>query len=491
MSIKALHRFFWIVVTLWLTILFFHQLSADEAEHLHVAWLYESRGLFPFHDFFQHHTPVLWDILSLYYKFGGEGPEIIYYGRGLVVLSGIITVFGFYTLGNHKGRTQNDIALPGMLGILIFIFASTLMTNMFTIRAETVSFAAFTWSCVLWLKKSAQSTSKIYISDFLAGILFGLAILSSPRFLMLGGVFLLFNKNRSHLFVKDPARYVTLTFGTALCVISYIHFSYLSFLDFYHILAFSSFLQTIGDGKPIDESIIIFFAVALFFLYVVYRLDYSKQKFKYQWLSKSLYLLLLFLFAFVIAGKYRYSQDMTPLVFFICLLLIYYLPNLKNSLELKELAQGLTIAVCVFALTNHDHLILGKKLIQDDIKRIHHDFSLIPAGEKIFLFPRQHPITADDSSYYVRPLSDSKNRLCNAVDLYSPLKKSPECNYWKDIKNNPPYLLTLDILKIIPEMLDNQVKEFVDINYFKCDRFYVRLPYTQTECEAHEKLVSK
>src|SRR5690242_7052066 len=75
-----------IIVCSWIGFGDFH----DEAEHCHVAWLIGKAGLTPIRDFFQHHQPLFWDVLKLYYVWGGDGPEIYYYGRTIV--SGCLVV---------------------------------------------------------------------------------------------------------------------------------------------------------------------------------------------------------------------------------------------------------------------------------------------------------------------------------------------------------------------------------------------------------------
>jgi hypothetical protein len=51
----------------WILFLFFqHGHAWDESEHAHAAWLV-SRGERPLDDFFQHHQPLLWSMLGLYF----------------------------------------------------------------------------------------------------------------------------------------------------------------------------------------------------------------------------------------------------------------------------------------------------------------------------------------------------------------------------------------------------------------------------------------
>src|SRR5271155_1174486 len=42
-------------------------INRDEFEHLHAAWLI-SRGLIPYRDFFEHHTPGFWLMLAPLYQ---------------------------------------------------------------------------------------------------------------------------------------------------------------------------------------------------------------------------------------------------------------------------------------------------------------------------------------------------------------------------------------------------------------------------------------
>ncbi len=490
MPIKTLHWYFWGTVLLWFIIIFFHQTTADEIEHMHIAWLMGYRGLMPIQDFFQHHTHILWDILALYYKFGGQGPEIIYYGRSLVLFCAVLTIAGFYVLGSYKVQNKNNIALPGMFGILIFIFASSLLLSMFSIRPETIGTTAFIWSVVFWMKRADSTTSRVYIYDLLAGLLFGLALISSPRFLLLGGVYLLFDKNRAQLFVKELLRLLTLGIGVISFISIFLKFSYFSLADFYYVISFSALLQSVGDGpSSVNADFVVFFTIALFILYLVFHLDKSKKEIPYQWSPKFGYLIILFVATAFIGGNYVYDQDLIPLILFICLMLAYFQPEIKNSSNLKELAQGLTIAVSVFALTHHQHLVIADNLIDEDVKRINLDLSIIPVGERILMNPRSHPISIDDASYYVLPLFDAQNRLCNAARLYPHSEKLPECNYWDDIIDNQPFLLTKNVKRIIPMERKKELKEFLGENYRKCNRFYVRLPFTEAECLAHESLV--
>lgn len=56
----------------------------DEVEHWHAAWLMR-QGKVPFHDFFEHHSPILWILLKGYYDLFGDNYGIIIASRALMI----------------------------------------------------------------------------------------------------------------------------------------------------------------------------------------------------------------------------------------------------------------------------------------------------------------------------------------------------------------------------------------------------------------------
>ncbi|MCX6340370.1 MAG: hypothetical protein NTX71_10730 [Candidatus Aureabacteria bacterium] len=95
-------RAFILFMLLWVVFLAVQQGdNFDESEHAHDAWLMGCAGKRPYRDFFQHHNPLLWDLLKAYYLLGGTGPSILYYGRALVVISALIFAYGLTTLAKR------------------------------------------------------------------------------------------------------------------------------------------------------------------------------------------------------------------------------------------------------------------------------------------------------------------------------------------------------------------------------------------------------
>ena len=63
----------WFIAAWLLFLCFQHGHPWDESEHSHAAWLI-SNGKRPLEDFFQHHQPLLWSLLSIYFDAGFKGP---------------------------------------------------------------------------------------------------------------------------------------------------------------------------------------------------------------------------------------------------------------------------------------------------------------------------------------------------------------------------------------------------------------------------------
>ena len=105
-----------VVLVFWQSVqLIVRPMHADEAEHAHVTYRI-CRGDRPYIDFFEHHCPGLWYCLAPYYLLGGYGAGVLFWGRGLGVLSLFFVVFLSYSIGRRFA-----VPLAGELGILILL----------------------------------------------------------------------------------------------------------------------------------------------------------------------------------------------------------------------------------------------------------------------------------------------------------------------------------------------------------------------------------
>jgi len=170
----------WAIVAAWLVYLLLQTGAPwDEAEHAHVAWLL-SQGKRPLVDFFQHHQPLLWTLLSPYYRLGFEGAGVLLWGRVLVVCCALATVFSLRRLGHWTG-------------VALWIFLTLLMPDLFVTRPETISTGLILVGLAIWAGPTTSTLSVV-----LAGAAAGAAVYASPRFLLLGGFFCVAGASDAH-----------------------------------------------------------------------------------------------------------------------------------------------------------------------------------------------------------------------------------------------------------------------------------------------------
>ena len=124
-------------LALWLLFLFLQSGNwLDEAEHCHAAWLMGSQHLRPYTDFFQHHSPLLWDLLAIFYRVGGKGAEVLFFGRGLVVVCGLMVVFSLRSMTKNVAGFFTPF-IPFALVFFLFGTFAVAYSSTFVIRPET------------------------------------------------------------------------------------------------------------------------------------------------------------------------------------------------------------------------------------------------------------------------------------------------------------------------------------------------------------------
>ncbi len=89
----------------------------DEVEHWHAAWLM-FQGKAPYADFFEHHTPLLWEVIRLYYRFFGENYGVIIITRLLMLIAFSITALTAYRIARRW--TSPEGAFIAALGFPLF-----------------------------------------------------------------------------------------------------------------------------------------------------------------------------------------------------------------------------------------------------------------------------------------------------------------------------------------------------------------------------------
>lgn len=164
---------FWAAI--WL---FWYEPEHDEVEHWHAAWLMH-QGQRPFLDFFEHHSPLLWNLLRVYYTLAGENFAIIPVSRALTILIFALTIWLAYRIAGRW--TSQEGAWIAALGFPMFSF-SLLLAHLF-VRGDP--FILLFLMLALWLAHplaDKRSWSKPeYGRLFWFFVCLGIALGVSPR----------------------------------------------------------------------------------------------------------------------------------------------------------------------------------------------------------------------------------------------------------------------------------------------------------------------
>jgi len=467
MTTRGIRLGFWGAIPVWLAAMYLRPLHVDGAEHVHVAWLQATLGLEPMRDFFQHHTPLLWDLLRVYYLLGGEGIGVVYYGRALVVLAGILTVAGFWQLGRQLRRGPRTYP-AGMLAVVFFMFTTVTLDALFVIRAESIGIPLVVWSLVLWARPVQQRLGW----DLVSGILVGLAAFASPRFVLMGGMFLVLNSDPARLLVTDLRRYVVLTVGAVLAVAAYLFAKGMSLADFRFILEFSSLLQHHGeDSAKYSRNLLFVVAVAGFVFWRLYQAGAGGHG--RAWLLDLGHLLVVMLVNLVVAGSFPYHHAFAPMALLIALLLIRAEERVDNQGPLRDLYYGVVLVTWVYTISMREHSLARSTNLLRDVQVKREVLEVVPPGASVLALPPYHPIAMADASYYARPLGSG--RLCRVVAASPPEWQLPPCDYLLDLKSQRPLLVTRRLKELIgPVTTKEQLQSYVDEHYVRTPCYYVR-----------------
>ena len=113
------------------------------------------------------------------------------------MISALLFVWGLVLLARQPSEVAGKRGgrLPaGFLAILATVFLSIRFPIFFTVRPETIAMPFLVFAVLLWVKAGVgegQRTVGMATGQFLAGILYGVVLFSSPRFLLAGGLFVL------------------------------------------------------------------------------------------------------------------------------------------------------------------------------------------------------------------------------------------------------------------------------------------------------------
>ena len=442
----------------WTVFLFFqHGNIWDESEHAHVAWLI-SLGKKPLDDFFQHHQPLLWSLLALYYRVGFKGAGVFLWGRILVVLSGLSSVAALLAIGRSNPKISR---LPECLGTAIFIGINFSVPELFVIRPETISTAFFLlalvlWNKVLWNKEGGATQATI------AGALAGAAVYSSPRFALLAGLFFLIGNSTAR-------RWLFLAAGGFLFVGLYTVASGFGPEKVLFNLRFSSYLQSVGNyecGPPALFWASLILIACLPLAALMFGMPKSDR-----WRAAALIVHAVIVFSVCthFAGMFRYSQAYAPAIIAVAVAGAW----IGGRLEVPAQPAGSVIAaVLLFGFLQFSFLLRPAGTPLDIFAIVHSRdrlAAMVPSGETVLLFSGTSPITIEDASYYGRPLEDGQNRLCRAIRGFRSRIQFPKCDFLETLQNNHPYLTEAPIEIAVSAPDKDKVAHFLKENYSSVD----------------------
>jgi Dolichyl-phosphate-mannose-protein mannosyltransferase len=169
---------------LQLALLKVRRFDPDELEHLHAAWCF-SKGLLPYRDFFEHHTPGLYFILAplarmlhpeLTFK---NGVHLLFLSRLLAWLATAATLGLTYRLGKKWcGRWTGAAATVLLTSTMMFL------EKALESRPDVYAVAALV-GCV-WVLLSAvrEGASQRRARFTAAGLLFGIGVMFTQKLLL-------------------------------------------------------------------------------------------------------------------------------------------------------------------------------------------------------------------------------------------------------------------------------------------------------------------
>jgi len=181
-SITRNRWIFWVVAAgfiLWaLAWAYFFEPEHDEIEHFHAAWLMH-QGMHPYDDFFEHHEPLHWDLLRLYYTLFGENYGIILTARIFTLIIFLLTAL--FTYKTARFFTGQEGAWIAAFAFPLFNM-SYMMANLF-VRGDPLMLLLIMIALYLVIKLSLVDNWERRQSRtvFLAFLLMGLAVAFSPR----------------------------------------------------------------------------------------------------------------------------------------------------------------------------------------------------------------------------------------------------------------------------------------------------------------------
>ena len=151
----------YIIIAIMLCLLFItslnRQFDYDEFEAIHSSWKIFKGGLV-YKDFFQHHNPFLYYMLSPLFAVFGEGVKTPIYMRGVVFLFFLSILFISYLLARKVGG--KDVAFVA----IVLLITTVLFTGKAVEIRPDVPYTLFGMLSVLFLYSYFEKRRAFYLS---------------------------------------------------------------------------------------------------------------------------------------------------------------------------------------------------------------------------------------------------------------------------------------------------------------------------------------
>ncbi|MBU0762305.1 MAG: glycosyltransferase family 39 protein, partial [Candidatus Altiarchaeota archaeon] len=159
------------VIILWMSFssqsLFFIPSAGffDETENLHASWLVY-RGYIPYRDFFEHHTPLTWYVLSPLFNFYMDDIRILNTGKQIMLLISFLDLLIVYSISRQYMGVK-----PSLLAVTLLATQYNFFLNMSKIYNEAF-LIFFTLLSFRFLLAGLKNKSNTWF--FLAGTAMGI-----------------------------------------------------------------------------------------------------------------------------------------------------------------------------------------------------------------------------------------------------------------------------------------------------------------------------
>jgi hypothetical protein len=426
-------------------------LATDESEHCHVAWLIGHAHQKPIRDFFQHHQPLLWDSLQIYFRIGADGPEVLYFGRGLVLFCTGLSVLAVFRFAQRSARRDDpESPFPWMaaaLSLFPLILFSLIFCKTLVIRPETISTPLYLFSLVLWLPDAGSRTrARVLLRTFLAGVLAGAALYSSPRFVFLAPAFVLLPSNRSSLFEVDVRRMLALAAGGLSFVVSYAVLMSHPLAEIALNLEFAYALRPVGDGYY-DSAVPLATLTLLFSLLLIFLCRYSTDRAKKRLLCQAVFGLVLLKIVILADWPYMHEHHFLFIALWLGVMTATVTVNFRSDSRppIRSLIIYVALGAILLCFGNLASDVVRTETIVDRVRVKKAILARMSRLDRVLFGAAFHPICALDATYYNNPIGDSPGRLSTAVRRAQAARPLPDCDYVADIRRNRPAVVDLAV----------------------------------------------